>query len=88
MEQDKKRFEDWSEVDCNECTHYWDNSCDAVQQNSRRQCNSFSATRRVVIPARLNALEKRFKWLRISVILAEVALVMHLASHIMEWYNG
>jgi hypothetical protein len=88
MEQDKKRFEEWDEVDCNKCTHYWDNSCDGVQQESRRQCNSFLATRRVVIPARLNSLEKRFKWLRISCLLADLALLLHFISHFMEWYNG
>jgi hypothetical protein len=61
MANESKRFEEWEEVDCNECTHYWDSSCDAVKQDDRRQCNSFLATRRVVIPARLNALEKRWQ---------------------------
>ena len=88
MSEDKKRFSDWEDVDCNECVHYWDSSCDGVTQNSRRQCNSFLATRRIVIPARLNALEKRVKWLRISCILGDVALLIHLIGHLAEWYNG
>lgn len=75
MEQNK-RFEEWDEVDCNECTHYWDNSCDAVKQDERRQCNSFLATRRVVIPARLNALENRVRLLSIGCMLSGIAIVL------------
>lgn len=71
-----KRFEEWEEVDCNECTHYWDSSCDAVKQDDRRQCNSFLATRRVVIPAKIKALEKSVKTLYILSILYGVALVL------------
>ena len=86
MTDSTKRFDEWEEVECNECTHYWDSSCDGVQQASRRQCNSFLATRRVVIPAKLNSLEKRFKWLTISCIFTDVALIIHLLSHLLGWY--
>jgi hypothetical protein len=58
-----KRFEDWEEVDCNECSHYWDSSCDGASKGSKVACNSYSATRSVVIPAKVNALEKRVKLL-------------------------
>ena len=58
-----KRFEDWEEVDCNDCSHYWDSSCDGASKGSRVGCNSFLATRKVVIPEKINALEKRVKTL-------------------------
>lgn len=58
-----KRFEDWEKVDCNECARYWDSSCDGVSKGSSKPCNSYVATRSVVIPARLKVLEKRVKWL-------------------------
>jgi hypothetical protein len=58
-----KRFEDWEKVDCNECARYWDSSCDGVTKGSEKPCNSFLATRSVVIPARLKTLEKRVRWL-------------------------
>ena len=67
MDKPSKRFEDWEEVDCNECARYWDSSCDGVSKGSKKACNSFLATRSVVIPARLNALEKSNKWLRLTV---------------------
>jgi hypothetical protein len=61
---EQKRFEDWEEVSCNECGRYWQDSCDGVKEGSRKPCNSFIATRKVVIPARLKALENSNKWLR------------------------
>lgn len=56
---DLKRFEDWEKVDCNECARYYDSSCDGVKKGSEKPCNSFLATRGLVIPAKLNSLEKR-----------------------------
>lgn len=88
MTDTPKRFEDWEQVDCNDCTHYWDSSCDGASKGSRIGCNSFLATRKVVIPERLNALEKRFKWLRICCLLLDIVVLLHLVSHIMGWYGG
>lgn len=59
----KKRFDEWEEVSCNDCSHYWDSSCDGASKGSKVGCNSFLATRSIVIPERLNSLEKRVKWL-------------------------
>lgn len=58
-----KRFEDWYEVDCNECSHYWDNSCDGACKGSQKPCNSFLATRSVVIPAQIKSLKSQLRWL-------------------------
>lgn len=71
-----KRFEDWEQVDCNECARYWDSSCDGVSKDSKRPCNSYLATRSIVIPARLTDLEKRVSKL-------EVACVGMLIIHIL-----
>ena len=65
MEQNK-RFEEWEEIDCNDCSHYWDSSCDGATKGSRVGCNSYLATRSIVIPERLNALEKRVTKLYIA----------------------
>lgn len=59
-----KRFDDYMEVDCNDCEHYWDNSCDGASVGSQRVCNSFLATRKVVIPAQIKSLENRLERLR------------------------
>ena len=61
------RFDEWTEVDCNECARYWDSSCDGVSKGQNRLCTSFLATRSVVIPEEIKALEKRIKWLEWAV---------------------
>jgi hypothetical protein len=75
-----KIFEDWDEIDCNECAKYWDNSCDGVKSSlngSKRLCNSFLATRSVVIPQELKRLKTAIKWLKWSVvILAVIELII------------
>lgn len=84
---DPKRFDDYTEVvDCNDCSHYWDSSCDGVSKGSKTACNSFLATRNVVIPERLNSLEKRIKRLTISTLLVELVVMLHLVSHIVGWF--
>lgn len=66
MTNTPKRFEDWAKVDCNECGRYWTDQCDGTAKDSTKPCNSFLATRNVVIPERLNQLERRVKWLTVT----------------------
>jgi hypothetical protein len=64
---DVKRFDDYTEVvHCNECSHYWDSSCDGVCKGAEAYCTSYVATRNVVIPEKVNALEKRVNRLYIA----------------------
>lgn len=89
--EEPKRFDDWPRVDCNNCSRYWDNSCDGVKCNtnsdkslsgSTRLCNSFIAVRKVVIPAQIKALEKRVERLRTYIWLNTALIIVHLLSHI------
>lgn len=77
MNDTPKRFEDWDKVDCNECAKYWDSSCDGVSKGSQRPCNSFLATREIVIPAKLKKLERRVEWLEwaVGIMIALIAIV-------------
>lgn len=60
----KKRFDTWdNQIDCNDCEPYWTGQCDGVPIGKSRNCTAFKATRSIVIPERLNSLEKRVKWL-------------------------
>lgn len=76
---ESKRFDEWNEViDCNECSHYWNNSCDSPKtliKGSTTLCNSFLATRSVVIPLKLKRLEKAFKWLLACVVILGVVSI-------------
>lgn len=79
MSSETKRFSDWEDVDCNNCAHYWDSSCDGVQcpsNGSRKPCTSFLATRSVVIPLQIKSILGHIKWLYGVVILEAVAIVV------------
>lgn len=78
----KSRFEDWYDVDCNECSHYWDSSCDGAKKDTRMPCNSFLATRSVVIPEKQNALEKAFKGQRIALYVLGGLEIIHIVVHL------
>ena len=67
MADTPKRFEDWEQVDCNECARYYDSSCDGVSKDSKKPCNSYLATRDVVIPHQIKTLERRVFWLSMVV---------------------
>lgn len=45
------------EVDCNGCECYWDNSCDGVPLDKKRNCTSYTATRTTDIPMRIADLK-------------------------------
>lgn len=79
MSDTPKRFEEWEEVDCNECARYWDSSCDGNLTDSRVGCNSYLATRSVVLPAKLKSLEKRVLYLE----LAQLAVILVLAATVL-----
>ena len=76
MTDTPKRFEDWIEVDCNDCAHWWDNSCDGVKptlNQSRMPCNSFLATRSIVIPEQIKSLQRANK--RVLAIVGIISLM-------------
>lgn len=66
MSDEKKRFEDWKKVDCEDCQRWWLNECDGVNASSKgsgRLCNSYLATRKVVLPHQIKKLQRAIKWL-------------------------
>ena len=76
-EKNKKCFEDWEDVDCNQCERYWDNSCDgAPLKGSRRVCTAFSATRSVIIPLQIKRLERRLEGLTAASAIMAAAIVI------------
>lgn len=53
-----KRFDDYN-VECNDCAHYWDDSCSGTQVGATKACRDYKATRTVDIPKQIKQLEKR-----------------------------
>lgn len=77
--KDTKRFSEWVEVDCNECQRYWDNSCDGCKdtlKGSKTPCNSFLATRSVIIPQQIEQLKKSVNGLKTDVLLLGLCVGM------------
>ena len=84
MSDKPKVFDDFYMVDCNECENYWTNACDAVPKGANRSCNSFKATRSIVIPKKIERLESALKSLSFGVICLGVALVIHILFDIFK----
>lgn len=79
--EDSKVFSEWDTVDCNGCSHYWDDSCSGVPKDKKRNCSSFVATRRVVIPEQIKKLERQVTNLKIfqnimGIIIAFLAFLL------------
>lgn len=78
-EKEPKRFEDWQEVDCNECERWWTNQCDGAKtlgKGSKMPCNSFLATRKVVIPEQIKRLQTAITRTRVCIVLLAVAQII------------
>lgn len=74
---DKKRFEGWEDVACEDCQHYWDSSCDG-STGSQRVCTTFLAAKRHFIPERIKRLENQYKAVITALIMLYVGVILHL----------
>ena len=84
-EKEPKRFEDWEEVDCNECERYWLNQCDGAKtlgKGSNLPCTSFLATRKVVIPLQIKALQNENKSVTKCIVLLSLIELIHILIHL------
>jgi hypothetical protein len=79
MSDNNRIFDEFPKVDCNECSHYWDNSCDSVLKGSQKPCNSFLATRSVIIPQEIKSLKKALKAHRRAIGLTLITQLLMLA---------
>lgn len=75
-----KIFQDWEEVDCNECARYWDSSCDGVQEK-RKVCNSYVATRSIVLPAKIEKLENDIIAWKVYTVTSLITLFAYILFH-------
>lgn len=78
MANTNKIFDDFPNSECNNCTHYWDNKCDAnmLLQGSKFACKSFSPTRGIIIPQEIEKLKRKQKWTLYLVILSLILNIM------------
>jgi hypothetical protein len=74
--QKQKVFDDFKEVDCEECESWQLNQCDGVPVGSQRSCTAYKAVRRLNTPLQIKALQKGYKELRMACYLQWVALIL------------
>ena len=82
-ERNNRIFDEYPRVDCEDCNHWWNNSCDGVKKGSERLCNAFIATRNVIIPQEIEELKKALRRLSVSLALlglSELLLVVWLCG--------
>lgn len=77
MSEPKQIFDDFPRVDCNDCQHYWSDTCDSVPVGSEKRCTSFLATKRVDIPLQIEWLRKRLNGLNWAFIFVALAVLIH-----------
>lgn len=80
IDKDLKRFDTWEEVNCDQCSRYWDSSCDGTKKGDKRICHTYVATRNIVIPEQIAQLKKNFNALARSNIILGIALIIHILS--------
>ena len=78
--EDKKIFDDFPRVDCNDCSHYWDDSCEGVPQGSEKRCTAFLATKRVDIPEQIKTLRNDIKWVYMACFVETILLLLAIGS--------
>ena len=72
----EKIFQEWEEVDCNECAKYWDDSCDG--RDKPKICNSYVATRSIVIPAKIKKLEDDTYNCKVHLTIIYILFLVHI----------
>ena len=88
MSQTEKRFDNWTDVDCNECANYWTSSCDGASEGARKPCNSFIAQRNVNIPAEIKSLRKQIEGLKTSLTVTQWVLQIIMVVLIWQILRG
>ena len=83
MSEETKVFDE-EYVDCNQCSHYWTDSCDGVPTKQIRPCTSFKATRQTDIPLKLKKLSIRQKQSDRSILWLHIIVLLHLIQHFLE----
>lgn len=80
------RFDDWDEVvDCNDCKHYYDETCDGTLTGKQKPCKTFLATRRVDIPLQIKSLQRAVKWLVGAYAVLVAIWIVHILFHVIGW---
>ena len=84
MSETESKVFDESYVDCNQCQHYWDDSCDGTPTHQIRPCTAFKATRHTDIPLQLEKLSMGLKRSDRHILLLNIVVLLHLLGDFLE----
>lgn len=76
MQTNEPKIFDETYVECTECSHYWNDSCDGVPKDKVRPCTSYKATKKVDYIEKLQHLEEEIKSTNATVVLVTVTLLL------------
>lgn len=82
MAENKKIFDDFPRVDCEECANWWVNQCDGVPRGSKKRCTAFIASRRVDIPQEIARLKREVKHLTIFLYGFEILFILYMTINL------
>lgn len=68
------------EVSCNDCGNYWNDSCDGVPLNKKRNCTAFVATKASDIPKQIKQLERNVTLNRIFIMILTVVAIIEVCK--------
>lgn len=77
-------FDEWEHVDCNDCTHYWNDSCDGASNGENKPCNSFLATKRIDLHLQVKSIREQIQWLVRFVVFLFVCVIGLMCLYI--WF--
>ena len=68
METPTKVFDDY-EVNCNECSNYWNDTCSGVPINKKRNCTAYVATKASDIPKQIQQLKRDVVYAKVMIVI-------------------
>ena len=84
---DRKVFDDFPKVSCNDCDLYYTNQCDGVVKGSEKVCKAFIAVRGASIPKQIEQLQKDVKRLSLGIVLLSIALLIYYGQHLIDIFT-
>ena len=79
--KDKKIFEEPT-VYCDECQHYWTDTCDGTREGVYKPCTAFVATKRIDLPLQVKNLQKGLVHAQRHIRILNIIVLLHLLTHI------
>lgn len=88
LKEDKKIFEDYiDQVDCNNCSQYWNDLCNGVKISQKRHCNSFVARRGINIPKEIEKLSKGLNQAKNAILILSLILGLITGAALILIFN-